>query len=264
MIDRQAWIKKSRLGGLRCIELYGNPGTLEGRSKGGRKTVRLFHQNPALARKVGFIIRKEIKYPKQCVELAELVGIILGDGGLPGNHQLTIALNNKTDQEYSHYLQMLLKKLFALNFHIHYRKNNNGADIVVSSSNLVDFLLKKGLFVGNKVKNQVGIPIWIHRNLLYQKACLRGLMDTDGSLYCHKYVAGGKEYKYFKLCFTNCSKPILNFVFKILKDLDYKVYLGGNHVSIYSKDGVRRYFTEIGTHNQKHFKKFQEYLANYN
>jgi hypothetical protein len=264
MADSKAWINKSRLGGLRCIELHGNPGTPEGRSKGGRKTIRLFHQNPAFARKVGFIIRKEIKYPKKCIELAEFFGIILGDGGLPGNHQLTIAFNNKTDQEYSLYLKKLLKQLFSIDCHVHYRKNNNGADIVVNSSNLVDFLLKKGLSVGNKVKNQVGIPIWIHRNLEYQKACLRGLMDTDGSFYSHKYISGGKEYKYLKLCFTNCSKPILNFVFKILKDLDYKVYLDGNHVSIYSRDGVKRYFTEIGAHNQKHLNKFKEYLANYN
>ncbi len=262
MVESKARIANARLGGLRCIALHGNPGTPEGRSKGGKTTIRLFNQNPALAKKLGFIIRKEIEYPDKCDELAELIGIILGDGGLPGNRQLIISFNNKTDREYSRYLQDTLRRLFAVRCHIHYRKDNNGADIVVSSSNLVDFLVKEGLIKGNKVRNQVGIPAWIYKNLEYQKACLRGLIDTDGSFYCHKYISGGREYRYLKLCFTNCSKPLLNFAFNILKNLGYKVYLTGNHVSLYSALGIKRYFTEIGTHNQKHLRKFQEFIYN--
>lgn len=262
ILDKQAWIRKSRLGGLGCVQLHGNPGTVEGRKKGGRKSIELFHQNPDFAKRVGFIVRKEIKHPARCAELAELIGIILGDGCLSGNHQLTISFNNETDQEYSHYLRRLLKKLFALDCHVHYRKNSNGADVVVSSSNLVDFLLKEGLSIGNKVKNQVGIPMWISGELKYGKACLRGLVDTDGSFYCHKYISGNKEYKYIKLCFTNCSRPILEFVFKILKRLGYKVYLKGNHVSVYSMSEIKRYFKEIGTHNQKYLSKFYKYLSN--
>lgn len=262
MAESKARIANARLGGLRCITLHGNPGTPEGRSKGGKTTIRLFNQYPVLAKKLGFIIRKEIKYPNKCAELAELIGIILGDGGLPGNHQLIISFNGKTDREYSRYLQHMLRKLFAVSCHIHYRKDNNGADIVVSSSNLVDFLVKQGLMIGNKVRNQVGIPTWIKKKLEYQKACLRGLIDTDGSFYCHKYINGRREYRYLKLCFTNCSNPLLNFSFNILKKLGYKVYLNGNHVSLYSTLDVRKYFTEIGTHNQKHLRKIQEFLYN--
>ncbi len=198
-------INKSRLGGLRCVELYDNPGTLAGRSKGGKKTTDFFRENPELARKAGFVIRKEIKYPVRCVELAELIGVILGDGGLPGNHQLIISFNSKTDKEYSVFLGNVLKKLFSINSHIHPRKNCNGADIVVSSSNLIDFLLKQGLVAGNKVRNQVDIPHWIYDKVAYQKACVRGLIDTDGSFYCHKYNSNGKNYNYLKLCFASAS-----------------------------------------------------------
>jgi DNA-binding XRE family transcriptional regulator len=90
-----------RQGAFARLKLYGNPGTYEGRSKGGKKTIRLFHRDEKLARKSGFIIRKEIRYPVRCVELAELIGVILGDGALPGNHQLVISFNSKTDKEYS-------------------------------------------------------------------------------------------------------------------------------------------------------------------
>ncbi|MFH0940436.1 MAG: hypothetical protein V1840_01085, partial [Candidatus Omnitrophota bacterium] len=241
MFNAKTRIANARLGGLRRMALYGNPGTPEGRSKGGKTSVKFFQQNPALAKKLGFVLRKNIKFPDKSAELAEMVGIILGDGGLPGNHQLIISFNSKTDQEYAGYLQSLLKKLFAVDSHVHYRKNNNGADIIVSSSNLVEFLEKLGLLKGNKVKNQVAVPGWINEKLEYRLACLCGLMDTDGGLYLHRYNSNGKVYKYMKLCFTNCSRPLLDFVFKVLKSLNFKVYLNGAHVSVYAVSEVKRY-----------------------
>ncbi|TRZ95271.1 hypothetical protein D4R78_03990 [bacterium] len=251
-----------RLGAKARRILYGNPGTPEGRRKGGQRTIQIFTQNPGLAKKRGFITRKIINYPQKCPELAELFGIILGDGGLSGRHQLTISFNNETDREYSHYLKGLLRKLFVLDSYIHYRKNNNGADIVTSSSNLVDFLLRHGLVIGNKVKNQVDIPDWIYKKIEYQKACLRGLVDTDGSFYLHKYSSNGKNYKYLKLCFTNASIPLLNSVLRIFKRLNFNAYLQGDHGSIYSKSGIQKYFREIGTHNPKHFNKINKFLLN--
>ena len=260
MIDSKARIANARLGGLRCMELYGNPGTTSGRSKGGKATVNLFQQNPALAKKLGFVLRKNIKIPNKSVELAEMVGAILGDGGLPGNHQLILSFNKKTDQEYAQYLRALLKKLFALDSYIYYRKNNNGAEIIVSSSNLVEFLEKLGFVKGNKVKNQVDVPGWINEKLEYRLACLRGLMDTDGGLYSHCYNSNGKNYKYMKLSFSNCSRPLLDFVFNVLKSLNFKVYLNEVHVSIYAASDVKRYFAEVGSHNHKHIFKFKEHF----
>lgn len=261
MIDKQAWIRKSRLGGLKRIQLHGNPGTFEGRRKGGRRSIELFHQNPDFAKRAGFIIRKEIKYPARCVELAELIGVILGDGGLSGNHQLTISFNSKTDKRYSVFLGKILKRLFSINHHIHPRKNCNGADIVLNSSNLIDFLLRQGLVAGNKVKNQVDIPDWIYEKLEYQKACLRGLIDTDGSFYRHRYNSNGKDYKYLKLCFASRSKPLLYSALRILKKLNFEPYLHGDQVFIYSRQGIKKYFEEIGSHNPKHLNKIRKFLT---
>ncbi len=257
-----AQIDKSRLGGLRRVELYGNPGTLEGRGKAGKRTTSFFRDNPIFARKVGFVIRKEIKYPVRCVKLAELIGVILGDGGLSGNHQLIISFNSKTDKEYSVFLGNILKELFSIDSYIRLRKNCNGADIVVSSSNLIDFLLRQGLVAGSKVKNQVDIPHWIYDKVAYQKACVRGLIDTDGSFYCHRYNSNGKNYSYLKLCFASRSKPLLNSVLRILRQFDFDAYLHGDQVFIYSMSGIKKYFEEIGTHNPKHSDKIIKFLAN--
>lgn len=253
-------INLSRLGGLKRIALYGNPGTQKGRRKGGKTTVALFQSNPTLAG--DFKIRKAIHYPDRSKELAEFIGIMLGDGGLSTKHQLTITYNRITDSKYAEFVCGLIKKLFSVDYHIRYRKDNNGADIIISSSNLVDCLLKQGLVSGNKVKKQVKVPEWIRMDFEYQIACLRGLLDTDGGLYLHQYYSNGKRYEYLKLCFTNRSKPLLYFVFNTLKSLKYKVFLNGDHVSIFSAEEVKRYFHEIGSHNFKHKNKFENHFLN--
>ncbi len=255
-------ISKARLGGLRRIQLYGNPGTSEGRSKGGKKTIAMFHDNLDFAKKTGFVIRKEIKHPEESLELAEFVGVMLGDGGLSGSHQITISFNDKTDRGYAKYICKIIRQLFLLDYHIHKRRKSNGADIVLNSSNLVDFLVLHGLKTGNKVKNQVEVPRWITNNPLYEKACLRGLIDTDGSLYCHKYNSKGKTYAYLKLGFCNRSKPLLKFAFRVFKRLGYKVSLNGDNLSVSSGLEVKRYFTEIGSSNPKHINKFRNFYGN--
>ena len=132
----------------------------------------------------------------------------------------------------------------------------------MNSSNLVDFLLKQGLVAGSKVRNQVDIPHWINSKVEYQKACIRGLIDTDGSFYRHRYNSNGKNYKYLKLCFTNRSKPLLNSVLRILKGLNFKASLHGNQVFVYSRLGIKKYFEEIGSHNPKHSNKIMDFLVN--
>jgi hypothetical protein len=69
-------------------------------------------------------------------------------------------------------------------------------------------------------------------------------------------------YSYLKLGFTNCSKPLLEFVFNTLKKLGFKTYLNGNNASLYSLTGVKRYFSEIGSNNPKHLKRLKDYLNN--
>lgn len=251
MADKQAWIEKSRLGGLRRIELYGNPGTKEGRSKGGKKSTEFFRDNPAIAKERGFIVRKEIKRPSRSVELAKFIGIMLGDGGIRSKYQLTVSFNYKTDREFAKYVTGLIKRLFAVKYVILKRKGSLGADIVVSSARVVDFLLKQGLKVGNKIKNQVDIPEWIKRNDEFKKACLRGLVDTDGSLYCHRYKVNNKWYEYLKLDFTSCSKPLIRSAYVIFSNLGISASLKGVHITVSAKSEVNRYLAKVGSSNLK-------------
>lgn len=262
MVKSQSWIRKSRLGGLRRVELYGNPVTPEGRSRGGKKTTSLFQENPKLARKLGFVIRKKIKYPKKCTELAEFIGIMLGDGGFPGTHQVNISFNNETGREYVQYITKILEKLFSVSCHMHKRKESKGAGVVINSSDLRDFLIKLGLKPGNKVRNQISVPKWIIGKRQYRIACLRGLMDTDGSLYMHRHIVENKGYIYPRINFSSCSKPLLKFVFDTLNELNCKARNSYQNVLVDSLPAVRRYFEVAGTSNPKFIKKFRNYSYN--
>ena len=252
-------VNKARLGGLRRVELYGNPGTPEGRSKGGRRVCEFFRLHPDLARQEGFVTLKKIKKPPRSVELAKFIGIMLGDGGIRSKYQFTISFNYKTDREFAKHVVRLIKRLFAVGHIISKRRESLGADIVVSSASVIDFLLRQGIRAGNKVKNQVDIPAWIKKDIELQKACLRGLVDTDGSLYCHRYKVNNKWYKYLKLDFTSCSKPLLRSAYAIFSNLGIRASLKGVHITVSAKREVNRYLATVGSSNTKFLDRWKRF-----
>ena len=259
--------KAGKLGGKRRIELYGPPGTLESRRKGGLSTKKKILSDPNFLeriKKAGFITRKKIKQPEKSFKLAEFVGIMLGDGGIHTNHQAIISYNGKEDRDYALYLQKLVKNLFAILSTNRIQKEKGHADIVISSTELIEFLQKIGIKKGNKVKNQVDIPSWILQSKAYQKACLRGLFDTDGCVYKHRYKVAGKVYSYLKMSFRNYSIPLLKSIKKMLENLNFHPAIDVNHQTVYINRPieVKKYFSKIGTSNPRYRKKFESFLKN--
>lgn len=255
--------KFARKGALRRYQIYGNLGTPEGRRKGGITSQKLFRLNPEYARSLGIIMRKDIRKPKPSIELAEFIGIMLGDGGMT-NYQINVTFNTKTDNEYGVYIRSLIKRLFNVSAPVIRTDSDNADRIVASGTNLVEFLLKKGLKTGNKVKNQVRIPQWIIHNKNYSIACLRGLVDTDGSFYHYNHKVHNKKYCNFAMCFTNHSGPLLAGVYRILKSLNFNPIMNTKRVYLHRRNDIDKYFLEINTHNRKHLDKYNNYLDNLN
>ena len=253
--------KASRLGGIRHVQLYGPPGTLESRIKGGINSQKKFRENPEYAEKVKFFLRKQIKYPPQSKNLAEFIVIMLGDGCVCSSYQISAAFNGQMDIEYARHIQRLVKNLFNISSKVQTRKKDWGAKIVVSATNLVNFLEKIGIKKGNKVKNQVEIPDWIFKKKEYQTGCLRGLFDTDGCVYKHSYKVGGKLYSYLKMSFRNYSIPLLKSIKQILENLDLHPVIDIKHQTVYINRAteVKRYFLDIGTSNPRYLERFQRF-----
>lgn len=200
---------------------------------------------------------KKIRKPPYSEKLAEFTGIEIGDGGL-SKSQLTVTLHYKDDREYSRYVARLVESLFAVKPSMYVDKKYSVVDIVVSRTELVKFCNEKlGLKIGNKVKQNVDIPEWVKRKRNFAIACLRGLVDTDGSVFIHRYKVGKKFYQYKKLSFTSHSQSLLLSVHKFLRDIGLNPRLtSGIDVRLESKSDMKRYFEIVGTNNPKHWRRF--------
>lgn len=239
--------KGASLGGKKRFELYGIPGNRESRSKGGKASWLKRKNNPEL----WDIYTKKFLEPKESSDLAEFIGIMLGDGGIT-KFQCSIYLNSEIDKDYSEYVASLILKLFGVQSKIYKHRKHKVLRVSVSGVNLVKYLTLKGLSIGNKVDLQVGAPEWVWSKDEYISACLRGLIDTDGSFIFHRYQVKGKEYIYPRISFSNKSEPLLDFVDKGLRKLGFQPRRSANfEVALFRQMEVRRYLEEIGVRNYK-------------
>jgi len=251
-------LKGAKLGGIMgstaCIKKYGcvgGPNRKKAWYKWRNKQNKLFG-NSSL-----FMI-KPINKPRKSRELAEFIGIMLGDGGFTAKaKQIQITLNNIDDKEYINFVCGLTNKLFGRKPSVFKCKNAVASKISISSVSLVDYLVKLGLKIGNKIKLQVDIPDWIKNNMLYSIACVRGLVDTDGCVFNHRYYVNNKFYNYKKLAFTTYSQPMRKSVYKILKSIGLNPRLSSyRDIRIDSRKDMEIYFNVVGSNNTKHLNKY--------
>lgn len=253
--------KGARKGALRRLELYGSLGTFESRRKGGVNSQLRRRENPEKYRLLGCNIRKNFNIEEVSTEFAEAIGIILGDGAI-NNYQLRITVSSLVDRAYADFVVDLFYKVFKEKPSLMERVDCHTLNITLSGIGLISELERYGLVKGNKVKHQVDFPEWIWRDIEFQKACIRGLMDTDGGCYFHKHKVNGLIYRNFGMSFANKSLPLVHSFTEVLKSLGLKfsVTNNGTQIYMYSFKGVKKYFELIGSHNQKNNKKFEYYL----
>ena len=189
------------------------------------------------------------------------MGIEFGDGGIGNPWQVVITLNSKKDTEYAKYVIGLLYSLFGIDAVVRKRKNENTLQLVSSSTSLVDFLVTKGAVRGDKIAQCINIPEWIHGRVRYEKAFVRGLMDTDGCLYIHKHTIKSIVYKNIGLCFTSSSQNLLNSVADIFHKFEIKPHITdkGRRIYLYSKDSVIKYLHIFGSANPRIIEKYKDW-----
>lgn len=248
-----------KIGAAACFKKYGSYG---GDPEYRKKKWYEWWEREGKYQKRKMFLSKEIRKPKYSNNLAEFVGIILGDGGIT-KYQVTVSLHKYDDKEYSKFVVQLFKKLFSVSASIVCKKNQRikAIDCLVSRKKLVDYCVNTlGLKIGNKVKQQVDVPDWVKKKLSYKISCLRGLIDTDGSIFLHRYKVNGKEYKYKKITFNNSSKPLVKYVNSILCEvgINSRITRQGKEVRIGSIVDIKKYFRVIGSHNPKHLKRYKK------
>ncbi|MBI1893807.1 MAG: hypothetical protein HYS14_06825 [Candidatus Rokubacteria bacterium] len=233
--------KAATVRNLKWNAVYGNPGTLEGRRKGGAVSQQRRREQPQRYAGSRVRLRNGIRIPPDGEELAEFIGVVLGDGAI-SNHQVRITLNGDTDRAYGGYVVDLAQRLFGARVTVGEPKGEKVLCLTMTGRNLVEFLVSKGLHRGNKVKQQVDIPKWILSNDGLARVCVRG-----------------KPYRSLGLSFTSHSLPLLRSVHRILCGIGLPAKCDGRrHVSIYKRAGIKRYLEVVGTKNPKHLQRFAE------
>lgn len=250
--DQELKVKAGRNGALSRYKKYGNPGTAEGRKKGGLNSLKT-HK----LKQTRFKTLKLFPTLQESESLSEFFGIMIGDGGMSSN-QLIITLHSYEIQ-YIKYVSKLTQQLFQQKPALY--KRDNITQIVLSGKDLVNKLHAKGLLIGNKIKQHVGIPLWILNNNYFLPYCLRGIFDTDGCIYQDTHVYKGKTYKNVCLAYTTYSHVLSKHIVGVLKKNDFNPVLSSkNRVALRRKEEVIKFFDHFKPVNQKHLQKYKIFL----
>lgn len=131
---------------------------------------------------------KNVSLVRPSIELAEIIGIMLGDGNIYKNqYAVRVCGNAKDDKDY---LREHVKKLFFAVFAVtpkeYHLEAHNELILYIYSKFVAHNLMHYGLVSGNKKKNNARIPQWIMNDEDYIRACVRGLFDTDGTVFTQR------------------------------------------------------------------------------
>ena len=229
-----------------------------------------------LEKLVGYPIPHSIKEPiiktyilSESEDLAELTGVLLGDGNISKDHHtISITLNQIEEPNYVNYIKNLIKSTLNQEPSVVDLPNNKAIQLRIYNTGIIKGLLSKGLKSGNKVKNQVGVPLWIKKNHRFIIPCLKGLIDTDGSIFIRK------SNNAIGINFKNNSKPLVEDFREMCETLQIrtsKVYNGWTHsrgknfrhfkVSINAKEQVAKFIYIINPMKWNfRLKKFKNFM----
>lgn len=186
-------------------------------------------------RKKMIVAGKFPQYPKNLKksrDLAELIGVTLGDGNIHKflrTEALTIASNSKNKgfiKRYSDIIYNVFSKKATIN------KPSNGCTRIRIYQKYISESL--GIPTGNRGRLNVKIPNWILNNKNNLKSYLRGLYEAEGSFCVHK-----PTYTY-KFLFSNRNESMLNNVFNGMSLLGFHPHRSKYQIQISKKEEVYR------------------------
>ena len=197
-------------------------------------------------------IKKRIIFPKKMTsELAEEIGVHLGDGCLSKNKNYFSVKTNKTEGEYMEHLFRLYKKIYNLDLKLMTLPSVVGFEVY--SKALCEFKNKViGLPYGEKI-HKIEIPraILDTKNKEIYKALIKGLFDTDGCIHIAK--KNNKEYPMITLCIK--SEKLILQVSDMLIKLGYIPSHNKQSICLNGTVMFKKWKEEIGSSNSKNFGK---------
>jgi len=201
------------------------------------------------------LTKKDVLLPSLNEKLSELIGIYLGDGTLT-KYFLKISLDPRYDLSYVSYVKALIEDLFGVLPAIREEKDRNLIYVQLFSKTACEYLHNEwNLPYGDKVRGKAAIPNAIMKNRNVAIACLRGLMDTDGSV--------SKDGNSISVRFYSHNKILMDQVESVGRSLGIFTFRNPLETGTKSWDKVVDYFRIVGSSNLGHIVRFSEkFLAN--
>lgn len=201
-------------------------------------------------------------------EICEFIGAFIGDGyfGNYGKRKtqflVGFAGDKRLDEAYlKDYLLPLIKRNFPYtNPHLRYRTDEETLMLRIYSKQLFDFLITLGFKPGPKTKT-VTIPDQIIENKKFLSATIRGLFDTDGSLYFDKRPTYPNHYPRLELHLHN--SPLLEIIYMYLcqNGIGAKINSLNSRIQINGEKNINVFLEKIGLSNERHGVKVRKMKA---
>lgn len=162
--------------------------------------------------------------------LAYIIGIALGDGNLSNPNGRSTRLRVTCDNKYPLLIQKIVKSIQILlpnnKVSIIYRKDN--CVDISSYSNYWESILGWQVGSGSKLQQNVSIPSWIFKCDEHKIACLKGLIETDGSVYTDR----GYKTVMFVSSIPNLARDVLTLIESLgFSPRVYQVSNSSSHIS---------------------------------
>jgi DNA-binding transcriptional regulator WhiA len=167
--------------------------------------------------------------------LAYIVGIALGDGNLSRPNGRATRLRITCDARYPAMAETMaqsLSTLFPDNRVSIVRTPRKDTYFNISVySNLLDKWMPWKVGNGSKFEQNAHVPLWIKQDTECARQCLRGLLQTDGSIY--------RDRGYLMINFCNNTKSLADDVFEMLHSVGFSPRMAATREKIHTKYTVR-------------------------
>lgn len=201
--------------------------------------------------------------------LAELVGIIMGDGNIyRKNHKYRIEFvgNINNDKLYFDYLKKLIEIEWKKEARVFIR--SRGIRIVINSKEICLMLERLGLPYGSGKSEIVTIPKIIFDDWNLSKHTIRGIVDTDGSVFA---VKKPRVEKYPSIEITTNSENLAMQIRELLLKKGFRVANiwkfkskrsthTGHRFGLNGKENLKKWIDEIGFSNPYKLDRAISYL----
>ncbi len=197
-------------------------------------------------------------------KLAELYGIIVGDGYLHKNNYSIIVVCSSEESYYlKNRVMPLFEKLFNKTPYFAPRKDRNAYYIQINSKSIIEFFTKTfSMSRGEKSGYRISKKILKNKKLMSH--FLRGLFDTDG---CIKFSKQTRKFNYYpRIQFYFKNGPLSGDLESILSKLGFKYSSYEDHrfgglrvIQISGSENLKKWVKVVGSANLVHITKILQW-----